>query len=261
MIFFDTIAFQLIFQVHLILLYERNFRVYLHNFVLVLFVITSFSFFGWAIAWQKAGSRVSFNAILLLASVVFKQLLTRTAPPVPYLTRLDIYAHLCFGFLSLSTAMHAILGFIIDTCNPDDKCTFIMTNFHDSDAKANDLLLLLAWTFTWLAANSIFAFDARFRMIRARNSFSIEQSRLCGFHPANVIQADFKESIDVQPHVDEGSVSINRNSSTERVELRKSLLEPISESDQPGVSQHAPVRSSSHHQLGKSALRRSASSV
>ena len=106
--------------VHVVLLFERNPRFFVVNYILLLGAITSLACLAWAISWNEVNDRLAVDLTLLLTSVAFKQVLAGTVPPISYLTLLDWYALCSLGFLLLATFMHAALGFLTSGCDDDD---------------------------------------------------------------------------------------------------------------------------------------------
>jgi len=216
--------------VHLVLLYERHPKFYIINFMILLFGITTFTVFGWAIAWQKVESRLSLNVTLLLTTVAFKQVLAGSIPPISYLTRLDVYALGCLAFLAMSTAMHGFIGFIIDACDANGECTFFFNSFDNSSAHELDVIFLITWSTAWVAANFLYAYTVRRRMVQARNAFSIKNAQSSGFQMATFMEGEAeKEWFDQSSFSD--SDPLASNPQTQREMEAAELLPVLQESD------------------------------
>ena len=186
-------------EVQIVLLYERNPLFYILNYMLLLFGITSCVAFAWAVPWQQVQDRLSLDVTLLLTSIAFKQVLAGTVPPISYLTRLDAYALGSLFFLLLATAMHAVIGFMIDYCDDNGLCTFFIARFSNGDARATDSVFLWTWIGTWFFSNLGYAVSVVRRLERGRSAFSITNARQKGFAPAEVPKMDEMEWYEEQP--------------------------------------------------------------
>jgi len=187
-------------EIHIVLLYERNPSFYVINYMLLLFAITSSVIFGWAVNWQQVEDRLALDVTLLLTSVAFKQVLAGTVPPISYLTRIDAYALGSLAFLLLATAMHAIIGFLIDDCDTPggiDECAF-RSGFNMHSIRTLDAVFLWAYIGVWLTANALYVMSVRRQLWRGNQAYSLAHAKARGFVPALI------EKVAVEWYEEEG---------------------------------------------------------
>ena len=82
-------------------------------------------------------------------------MLANTVPPISYLTRLDAYAFGSLLFLLLATTMHAVIGYLIDDCDIEARCTFGPSGLTQAAAKAIDGTFLWVYVGSWILFNAL----------------------------------------------------------------------------------------------------------
>jgi hypothetical protein len=173
-------------EVHVVLLYERNPRFYVVNYILLLFAISSCAAAAWSVPFQQPEDRLALDVTLLLTSVAFKQVLAGTVPPISYLTRLDVYAFGSFAFLLIATCMHACIGWLIDNCNADGDCIFEV-GLTQLNARTIDRAFLVAFLSLWLVFNLLYTISVLRHLHRARACFSLANANANDFAVAAIM--------------------------------------------------------------------------
>jgi hypothetical protein len=173
-------------EVRVVLLYQRNPRFYLVNYMLPLGALTSLGAFGWAVPWYQVEDRLALDVALLLTAVASKQALAGGVPPIAYLTRLDAYALLCFAFLLLSTVMHGCLGFLVDSCDVYANCSFHPPRLTQHGAARVDSAFCSAFLALWVLSNCAYAASVARLLRRSRAAFSLANAQAKGFAPAHI---------------------------------------------------------------------------
>ena len=91
---------------------RRQYKFYIYNVFLVMFLITALTFGSFAVEADATGDRIQISLTLLLTSVAFKYHVQQFVPTVSYLTLIDKYILLCMVFQFLIT-LHNIFGGLI----------------------------------------------------------------------------------------------------------------------------------------------------
>merc|ERR1712113_1318183 len=105
----------------------------------MVFALTSITLAVWAIDPADINDRLATDVALLLTLQAFKLVIADKLPKVNYLTFLDIYVVLSFGFIIGGVTMHVGVGWYGHV--KEDK----------------DTLLMYVWVSVWLAFNGAFA--------------------------------------------------------------------------------------------------------
>lgn len=70
---------------------RRQYKYYLLNVVLIMFILTSLGLTSYALDHDALGDRLNVNITLILTVVAFKFVLASYVPRTPYSTQLDVY--------------------------------------------------------------------------------------------------------------------------------------------------------------------------
>jgi hypothetical protein len=102
---------------------------YIYNCYMLLFTITVLGFVPFSFNYYSAHFRIQTTCLLILSSVNFRLIVTKSLPTVSYLTTLDIYAIMALLFLILLSCWHAIIGSWLIAKYIDDTIEKIIDNF------------------------------------------------------------------------------------------------------------------------------------
>lgn len=83
---------------------------YIYNCYMLLFTITGLGFVPFSFNSYSPHFRIQTICLLILSSVNFKLIVTKSLPTVSYLTTLDIYALVALIFLIFLCCWHSIIG-------------------------------------------------------------------------------------------------------------------------------------------------------
>jgi len=91
---------------------RRQYKFYIDNVFLVMFLITTLSFGSFAVEADATVGRIKISLTLLLTSVAFKYYVQQFVPTVSYLTLIDKYILYCIEFQFFIT-VHSMIGGLI----------------------------------------------------------------------------------------------------------------------------------------------------
>ena len=120
--------------------FQRRFQNDLYNLALVQFAITSLVSGVWAI--DIVADRIAPDFTLVLAGVTMKFVVAQKLPPVSYVTMMEKYINMTFGFLVVATALHCLQA------------------QHSENLEISDMQMFWTWLATWVVANIVFSLHA-----------------------------------------------------------------------------------------------------
>jgi len=94
---------------------RRQYRFYIYNAFLVIFLITALTFASFTVEADLPGDRVQISLTLLLTSVAFKYYVQQFVPTVSYFTLIDKYILYCMVFQFFMTVHNMIAGLITNS--------------------------------------------------------------------------------------------------------------------------------------------------
>eukprot|EP01083_Nonionella_stella_P255068 875927_1 len=91
---------------HIRMKYSRNWWYHVTHYILILLLLTAFSFFTFAIV--DLNYVLSFCSTLVLAIVAFQFVISSTVPNLPFLTFIDHYSFMCLAFIAVLCTVHCL---------------------------------------------------------------------------------------------------------------------------------------------------------
>ncbi len=133
---------------------------YIYNCYMLIFTISGLGFVPFAFNAYQAHFRIQTTCLLILSSVNFRLIVTKSLPTVSYLTTLDIYAIVILLFLILLCCWHAIIG------------TFLLDDIIDRPMRVEiDINALYIIAFFYIMFHVVYFIFFVYKYLRYSNSF------------------------------------------------------------------------------------------
>lgn len=142
--------------VHLRMFYHRHYKYYVWNAMLIVGLVSCLASVSWAVVRTNVPDRLSLDITLLLVVVAFQQVLGGMVPAIAYLTLLDVYVIINIGLMVLATAMHAVLGGLVDSCDGSGQCEWYVDSLNMETSLDWDRALLVVFVSLWLLCHACF---------------------------------------------------------------------------------------------------------
>merc|ERR1712032_1323375 len=103
--------------------------------------------------------RLVLDITLLLVVVAFKQVIAQMVPCIGYLTLLDVYILCNIVLLVVGTAMHGIIGGMIETCDTGVPGQCNWHALYDMESSLDwDRGFLIVYGIIWIIVHMLFTF-------------------------------------------------------------------------------------------------------